>query len=131
VLRRVAEVGQKHGFRIANVFHAGDGNLHPNILFDARQPGEMERVLEAGSDIMRICVDAGGTITGEHGIGTEKRKYMSWLFSHDDLEAMGRLKAVFDPGGLFNPGKVFPTAEGSGEVNHEQIMRSMGPDAHV
>jgi glycolate oxidase len=131
VLRRVAEVGQKHGFRIANVFHAGDGNLHPNILFDARQPGEMERVLEAASDIMRICVDAGGTITGEHGIGTEKRKYMSWLFSDDDLEAMSRLKAVFDPGGLFNPGKIFPTAEGSGEVNHEQIMRSMGPDAHI
>ena len=131
VLRRVAEVGQKHGFRIANVFHAGDGNLHPNILFDARQPGEMPRVLEAGSDIMRICVDAGGTITGEHGIGAEKRKFMRWLFSEDDLEAMSRLKTVFGAGELFNPGKVFPTDEGSGEVGQEQITRSTGPDAHV
>jgi glycolate oxidase len=131
VLRRVAEVGQKHGFRIANVFHAGDGNLHPNILFDARQPGVMPRVLEAGSDIMRICVDAGGTITGEHGIGTEKRRFMRWLFSDDDLETMGRLKAVFGAGELFNPGKMFPTDEGSGEAGQEQIMRSMGPDAYV
>jgi glycolate oxidase len=131
VLRRVAEVGQKHGFRIANVFHAGDGNLHPNILFDARQPGEMPRVLEAGSEIMRICVDAGGTITGEHGIGVEKRKFMRWLFSDDDLEAMSRLKAVFGAGELFNPGKIFPTDKGSGEAGQEQIMRSMGPDAHV
>jgi glycolate oxidase len=131
VLRRVAEVGQKHGFRIANVFHAGDGNLHPNILFDARQPGDLPRVLEAGSDIMRICVDAGGTITGEHGIGTEKRKFMPWLFSDDDLEAMSRLKTVFGAGELFNPGKVFPTAEGSGEVSQEQIIRNMGPDAYI
>jgi glycolate oxidase len=131
VLRRVAEVGQKHNFRIANVFHAGDGNLHPNILFDARQPGEMQRVLEAGSEIMRICVDAGGTITGEHGIGLEKRKYMPWLFSDDDLEAMSRLKAVFGAGEFFNPGKMFPTAKGSGEASQEQIMRSMGPDAYV
>jgi glycolate oxidase len=131
VLRRVGEVGQKHGFRIANVFHAGDGNLHPNILFDTRQPGELERVLEAGSEIMRICVDAGGTITGEHGIGAEKRKFMPWLFSDDDLEAMSRLKAVFGAGELFNPGKMFPTAEGSGETSQEQIMRSMGPDAYV
>jgi glycolate oxidase len=131
VLRRVGEVGQKHGFRIANVFHAGDGNLHPNILFDARQPGETQRVVEAGGEIMRICVDAGGTITGEHGIGAEKRKYMPWLFSDDDLEAMSRLKAVFGAGELFNPGKMFPTAKGSGEVSQEQIMRSMGPDAYV
>jgi glycolate oxidase len=131
VLRRVAEVGQKHGFRIANVFHAGDGNLHPNILFDARQPGELPRVLEAGSDIMRICVDAGGTITGEHGIGAEKRRFMHWLFSEDDLEAMSRLKAVFGAGDLFNPGKMFTTAEGSGAVSQEQVVRSMGSDAYI
>ena len=131
VLRRVAEVGQKHGFRIANVFHAGDGNLHPNILFDARQPGELERAVEAGGEIMRICVDAGGTITGEHGIGVEKRKFMRWLFSDDDLEAMSRLKAVFGAGELFNPGKIFPTDEGSGEAGQAQIMRSTGPDAYV
>jgi glycolate oxidase len=131
VLRRVAEVGQKHGFRIANVFHAGDGNLHPNILFDARQPGDLPRVLQAGSDIMRICVDAGGTITGEHGIGAEKRRFMHWLFSEDDLEAMSRLKAVFGAGDLFNPGKMFTTAEGSGAVSQEQVVRSMGSDAYI
>ena len=131
VLRRVGEVGQKHGFRIANVFHAGDGNLHPNILFDARQPGETERALEAGSEIMRICVDAGGTITGEHGIGAEKRKFMHWVFSDDDLEVMSRLKAVFGAGELFNPGKMFPTDKESGEVGQAQIMRSTGPDAYI
>ena len=131
VLRRIADVGQKHGFRIANVFHAGDGNLHPNILFDARQPGEMQRVVEAGAEIMRICVDAGGTITGEHGIGLEKRHYMSWLFSDDDMEVMGRLKSVFGAGELFNPGKVFPTAKGSGEVGQEPFMHSMGPGPYV
>jgi glycolate oxidase len=80
---------------------------------------------------MRICVDAGGTITGEHGIGTEKRRFMRWLFSDDDLEAMGRLKAVFGAGELFNPGKMFPTDEGFGEAGQEQIMRSMGSDAYV
>jgi glycolate oxidase len=131
VLRRIADVGRKHGFRIANVFHAGDGNLHPNILFDARQPGETQRVVEAGGEITRVCLEAGGTITGEHGIGLEKRQYMPWLFSGADLEAMARLKAVFATDELFNPGKIFPTAEGSGRVSQEQIMRSMGPDAYV
>lgn len=132
VLRQIADVGRRHSFRIANVFHAGDGNLHPNILFDARQPGETERAVEAGGEIMRICVDAGGTITGEHGIGVEKRQYMPWLFSDTDLEAMGRLKAVFITDELFNPGKMFPTAEGSsGGVSQEQIMRRIGPDAYV
>jgi len=131
VLRQVGEVGKKYGFRIANVFHAGDGNLHPNILFDARQPGEIERALEAGGEIMRICVDAGGTITGEHGIGTEKRKFMHWLFSDDDLEAMRRLKTVFGAGDFFNPGKIFPAAEGSGGVTQEHVTRGMGAGADV
>ena len=131
VLRRVAAVGQKYDFHIANVFHAGDGNLHPNILFDARQPGETQRVLEAGSEIMRICVDAGGTITGEHGIGLEKRRFMPWLFSENDLEAMRRLKAVFGAGELLNPGKIFPASEGPGDTSQEQVIRSMGPDAYV
>ncbi len=131
VLRRVATVGQKYDFHIANVFHAGDGNLHPNILFDARQPGEIQRVLEAASEITRICVDVGGTITGEHGVGLEKRRYMPWLFSDDDLGAMQRLKAVFGADELLNPGKIFPAAEGPGGVSQEQVMRSMGPDASV
>jgi glycolate oxidase len=113
VLRRVGDVGRKYGFRVANVFHAGDGNLHPNILFDASQPGELERVHEAGREMLRICVDAGGTITGEHGIGMEKREFMPWIFSEDDMEAMRRLRTAFEAGDFLNPGKVFPAAEGA------------------
>jgi glycolate oxidase len=131
VLRQVYQVGEKYGFRIANVFHAGDGNLHPNILFDERVPGETKRVLDAGAEIMRLCVDAGGTITGEHGIGVEKRDFMSWIFSEDDMEVMGRLREAFRVGSLYNPGKIFPTAKGCGEVKQEQIMRTLGPDAYV
>jgi glycolate oxidase len=87
--------------------------------------------LEAGSEIMRICVDAGGTITGEHGIGTEKRKFMHWLFSDDDLEVMRRLKAVFGAGDFFNPGKMFPAPQGSDGVTQEHMTRGMGPGADV
>jgi glycolate oxidase len=117
VLRRVGDIGRKYGFRVANVFHAGDGNLHPNILFDASQPGELERVHEAGREMLRICVDAGGTITGEHGIGMEKREFMPWIFSDEDMEAMRRLKAAFEAGEFLNPGKIFPTAEGAEEAD--------------
>src|SRR5438093_6314492 len=87
---------------------AGDGNLHPNVMFDERVPGATQRVLELGEEIMRLCVDAGGSISGEHGVGFEKRSYMSWIFSEDDLEVMARLKAAFGAGDGFNPGKVFP-----------------------
>lgn len=131
VLRKIANIGQKHGFRIANVFHAGDGNLHPNILFDARQPGQTERVVEAGGEITRVCLEAGGTITGEHGIGLEKRPYMSWLFTNADLEAMSRLKAAFATDELFNPGKIFPAAAGGSKASQQQIIRRTGPDAYV
>jgi glycolate oxidase len=131
VLRQVYQVGEKYGFRIANVFHAGDGNLHPNILFDESVPGETRRVLEAGSEITRLCVEAGGTITGEHGIGLAKRDYMAWIFSEDDMEVMGRLKEVFLAGSLYNPGKIFPTNEGSGDLKQQQIMQTLGPDAYI
>ncbi len=131
VLRKIANIGQKHGFHIANVFHAGDGNLHPNILFDARQPGQTERVVEAGGEITRVCLEAGGTITGEHGIGLEKRPYMSWLFTNADLDAMARLKAAFATDELFNPGKIFPAAAGAGQASQQQIIRSAGPGAYV
>ncbi len=132
VLRQVMQVGQRHGFSVANVFHAGDGNLHPNILFDERVPGTTARVLEAGGEIMRLCVEAGGSITGEHGIGLEKRDYMSWVFSEDDLEYMARLKTAFGGDALFNPGKVFPTGKGCGELSQQQkIMAALGPEAYV
>jgi glycolate oxidase len=109
VLRRVQEIAARFRLTLANVFHAGDGNLHPIIVFDARLPGETERVIQAGEEILRVCVAAGGTITGEHGVGFEKNNYMSWIYSDADLGAMQRLKAVWDPDGRMNPWKLFPT----------------------
>jgi glycolate oxidase len=109
VLAQIAELSRSTGLRIANVFHAGDGNLHPLILFDASVPGELERTKEAGAEIMRICVRAGGVLSGEHGIGVEKQELMSELFSERDMDAMLGLKRAFDPAGLCNPGKIFPT----------------------
>ena len=97
---------------MANVFHAGDGNLHPNLLFDRRDTDEMHRVEAASKEIMEVCIRAGGTITGEHGVGLDKRKYMPLVCSHQVLEAMGRVKGVFDPRGLSNPGKVLPDGYG-------------------
>ncbi|MFQ5880695.1 MAG: FAD-binding oxidoreductase [Dehalococcoidia bacterium] len=132
VLRQVYQVCDDYGFRVANVFHAGDGNLHPNVLFDQSQPGATQRVLDCGGEIMRICVEAGGSITGEHGVGLEKREYMEWIFSPDDLAAMQKLKAAFMTDDLFNPGKAFPIHKGCGEVTSQQRAVSIvGPDAYV
>ncbi|MDH7568681.1 MAG: FAD-linked oxidase C-terminal domain-containing protein [Armatimonadota bacterium] len=111
VLREIAAIAQRYGLRIGNVFHAGDGNLHPVILFDERNPEEVKRVLAAGDEILRLCVAQGGSITGEHGIGVEKIAMMSLLFSPADVEAMRRLRHAFDPEGRCNPGKVLPTPE--------------------
>jgi glycolate oxidase subunit GlcD len=109
VLEQICEIGDRYRLRLSNVFHAGDGNLHPIISFDRRDADEMKRVLAAGEEILRVCVDAGGVLSGEHGIGNEKNKYMGLLFGEDDLDAMRRLRAAFDPRGLCNPGKVLPT----------------------
>jgi glycolate dehydrogenase FAD-linked subunit len=116
VLRRVQEIARRDALTLVNVFHAGDGNLHPIIIFDARIPGETERVIRAGEEMLRLCVASGGTISGEHGIGFEKNNYMSWIFSEADLDAMRRLKAVFDPIGIMNPWKMFPTPVSYSEV---------------
>ncbi len=109
VLKKVTEIGQKYNLPIGNVFHAGDGNLHPLILFDIRDVEETARVRKAGTEILRLCVDAGGTISGEHGIGLEKLQEMSFIFSSDDIAAMWKLKKAFDPAGQLNPGKVLPS----------------------
>ncbi len=109
VLERICEIGDRYRLRLSNVFHAGDGNLHPIISFDRRDADEMKRVLAAGEEILRVCVDAGGVLSGEHGIGNEKQKFMGLLFGEDDLDAMRRLRAAFDPQGICNPGKVLPT----------------------
>ncbi|HKX19899.1 MAG TPA: FAD-linked oxidase C-terminal domain-containing protein [bacterium] len=116
VLRQVQAIAKREGLTVANVFHAGDGNLHPIIIFDARVPGETERVIHAGEEMLRLCVDAGGTISGEHGIGFEKNNYMPWVYSDHDLGAMRRVKATFDPEGRLNPWKMFPTPVSSAEV---------------
>ena len=113
VLRKVGEIADHYRLPVANVFHAGDGNLHPNILFDLREEGVMERVEKAGEEMLRACIDAGGTLSGEHGIGLEKNAFMPWIFSPDDLDAMHRVKDTFDPHGMLNPGKVFPDPERS------------------
>ncbi|MEB2346645.1 MAG: FAD-binding protein [Deltaproteobacteria bacterium] len=117
VLEQVGAICDRRGLRLANVFHAGDGNLHPNISFDRRDPDELARVLAAGREILEACVAAGGAISGEHGIGTEKRDYMGLVFTEDDLEAQRRLRAAFDPGGVCNPGKVLPTPRFCVEAN--------------
>ena len=115
-VRRIEEVARKYGISIANVFHAGDGNLHPLILFDDRKPGETDRVIQAGSEILHACVELGGSLSGEHGIGIEKMMDIPAQFSEAALETMKRVKAVFDPDGRCNPAKVFPTPGRCGEV---------------
>lgn len=117
IIEKICEIGDRYELTLSNVFHAGDGNLHPNISFDRRNPDELERVLAAGGEILRCCVEAGGVITGEHGVGSEKREYLELVFSESDMNAMQRLRAAFDPDGVSNPGKIFPTTRFCAESN--------------
>ena len=123
VLRRIMEIGERYDLHVGNVFHAGD--LHPKILFDRRDGDELERVEKASKEMMQVCVDAGGTITGEHGVGWDKRKYMTLIHGPEELEAMRQVRQVFDPEGLYNPGKVLPDQEG-GEVWEEGAQSTAG-----
>jgi glycolate oxidase len=116
VLRRIDALATEYSLQVANVFHAGDGNLHPLVCYDAARPGEPERAEELAGLIVKTCVDAGGSITGEHGVGVDKKAYMPAMFSESDLEAFHRLRCAFDPYGLANPGKVMPTPRLCGEV---------------
>ena len=111
VLERIAELAAEYRLPVANVFHAGDGNLHPLILFDANHPGELQRTLAMGSRILKLCVEVGGTITGEHGVGVEKIDEMCVQFSAAELRQFHAVKAAFDPHGLLNPGKAIPTLQ--------------------
>src|SRR6266851_7534116 len=115
VLRRVNDIVASRGLRVGNVFHAGDGNLHPNILYDPRNPGEEARVVAAGAEILKVCAEVGGSISGEHGIGLEKADYMPFIFSEADLDFMRRLREAFNPRNLCNPGKIFPSRKACGE----------------
>jgi glycolate oxidase len=130
VLRRMQEMSAKYDLRVANVFHAGDGNLHPLILYDANKPGELERAEEFGADILKLCVEVGGVLTGEHGVGVEKRDLMPVMFSETDLNQQQRLKCAFDENGLLNPGKVFPTLHRCAELGrmHVHAGRVAFPD---
>ena len=116
VLERIAALGREYGLRVGNVFHAGDGNLHPLVLYDRRNAGEPERAKELAEAILEICIDVGGSLTGEHGIGADKACRMPLMFSEADLETMQRFRRAFDPDGLCNPGKIFPTPRLCGEV---------------
>jgi glycolate oxidase len=125
VLQEIEQLSQKHGYKVANVFHAGDGNLHPLILYDNSIPGQLETVEALGGDILKLCVAVGGSISGEHGIGADKRCYMPDMFSETDLETMQWVRQVFNPKGLANPEKIFPTPRTCGEAArataHEQF----------
>jgi len=116
VLTRIEELAREYDVRVANVFHAGDGNLHPLVLYDAATPGEAERAEECAGEIVKACVDLGGSITGEHGVGVDKKRYMPSMFDEPDLAAFQMLRCAFDPAGLANPGKLMPTPRLCGEV---------------
>jgi glycolate oxidase len=117
-LRRIGDMTRGAGLRCANVFHAGDGNLHPLILFDGREPGALERAEALAGRILKMCVEMGGSITGEHGVGVEKRDYLPDMFNTDEIDCMMRLRAAFDPHGIANPGKMFPGGEAPALQQH-------------
>jgi glycolate dehydrogenase FAD-linked subunit len=116
MLAEIEAIGARYGLLVANVFHAGDGNLNPLICFDERVPGETDKAVAAGSEILRACIAAGGTVTGEHGVGQEKMNFMPLMFSEEDLAAMVKVRSAFNPENRCNPGKIFPTGKTCGEV---------------
>ena len=117
--------------KAANLLHAGDGNLHPSILFDERKPGDVENILAIGAEILRICVDSGGVLSGEHGIGLEKQDQMPLMFSEEDMATMSLLKLAFETEDLLNPGKVFPTGAGCGDISQARAIARVGPGAYI
>ena len=127
VLDEIGAMSERFGLRVANVFHAGDGNLHPLILYDANNSGEMERAEAFGAEILRLCVRVGGVLTGEHGVGVEKRDLMETMFNEDDLNQQQRVKCAFDPQSLLNPGKVFPTLRRCAELGQMHVHRGKMP----
>lgn len=127
VLTKMSELSNHYGLRVANVFHAGDGNLHPLILFDANIEGEIEKAEQFGADILKLCVDVGGVLSGEHGIGVEKRDLMSFYFSEEDLNQQQRVKCAFDPDGRLNPGKMFPVLHRCAEIGKLHVHKGKIP----
>jgi glycolate oxidase len=127
-LSEVTAIGVRYGLTLTNVFHAGDGNLHPNISYDGRDPDQRARVIAAGHEILALCMAMGGSITGEHGIGSEKLDHVPLMFEPADLEVMARVRRAFDPAGLCNPGKVLPERNACAEVARwpQMVARVLG-----
>ena len=121
VLARMTEMSAEFGLRVANVFHAGDGNLHPLIMYDANIAGDLEKAEEFGAEILKLCVEVGGVLTGEHGVGVEKRDLMGHMFTETDMNHQQRLKCAFDDKGLLNPGKVYPTLHRCAELGRLHV----------
>ncbi|MDT5030172.1 MAG: glycolate oxidase, partial [Actinoplanes sp.] len=129
VLRRIGDLAREHGVRVANVFHAGDGNLHPLVLFDDAVEGQAEQAEQVSGAILDLCIEYGGSITGEHGVGMDKAKHMPKMFTDDDLQTMQRVRCAFDPHGIANPGKIFPTPRLCGEVPGRHRGARPAPEA--
>jgi glycolate oxidase len=120
VLKKIEQISKDYGLRIANIFHAGDGNLHPLVLFDSRIPGETEKAIAAGSACLKACAGAGGTITGEHGVGIEKKEEMRFVYTDEEIKAQTDIRRVFNPENLLNAGKMFPTPGRCAEIKAER-----------
>ena len=131
VLSQIKNISRRTGYPIANLLHAGDGNLHPSILFDERKPGDTETVLKIGGEILELCVEVGGVLSGEHGIGLEKQEHMPLMFTEADMEAMARLRPSFSTDSLFNPGKIFPSGSSCADFSQAAAIRRAGPGAYI
>ena len=130
-LRVVAEISQRYGLLVANVFHAGDGNIHPCIAFDEREPGAIQKVIEAGEEMLKACVAMGGTLSGEHGVALEKKAYMPLIFTQQDMDVMMRVRDAFSPSNRFNPGKIFPGGPEYDQAMQRTAVSTAGPGAYV
>ena len=131
VLSAIGEISDSVRLPIANLLHAGDGNLHPAVLFDERDPDELRRAMHAGGEILKLCVAVGGVLSGEHGIGLEKQEYMPLMFTDDDMLAMVGLADAFETGGMFNPGKIFPTGGKREPIPQADSISRIGAGAYL
>ena len=131
VLSRIKEISRRTGYPIANLLHAGDGNLHPSVLFDERKPGDTEAALRIGGEILELCVEVGGVLSGEHGIGLEKQEYMPLMFTDADMDVMARLRQAFATNNMFNPGKIFPTGSSCADFTQMGAIQRAGHGAYI
>ena len=131
VLSQIKEISRRSGYPIANLLHAGDGNLHPSVLFDERKPGDTEAALKIGGEILELCVEVGGVLSGEHGIGLEKQEYMPLMFTEADMEAMALLRPSFATESIFNPGKIFPSGSSCADFSQATAIQRAGPGAYI